>query len=301
MKMIKFKLKRQQPGFTLVELLVVIAIVGILIAMLLPAVQQVRESARRVSCLNNIRQIGLASHNYELSNGHLPPPQLSDFERDSLGSTFVILLPFLEQAALFDNYDLTRPYSDPVNQEFSAADMDLYLCPSMQRDIVSGDFGEGSYIISYASGYPPAQPAGWEVDGAFAELVKGKRYDLGFESITDGTSNTFFFGEIDNSIEIVDPFSGKTLSNTGQNGVRFEWAAGYAFNIQAHVQGTFNRTEPIDGSDLIEYRTFRSDHPHGVNFCFVDGSTHFIPDSVSSEVLHAAATRNGGEVYQIED
>jgi prepilin-type N-terminal cleavage/methylation domain-containing protein/prepilin-type processing-associated H-X9-DG protein len=287
---------RRQSGFTLVELLVVIAIIGILIGMLLPAVQQVREAASRASCQNKIRQIGLASHNFELSRGHLPPPQLSDDEREPLGSTFVLLLPYVEQAAAYDKYDLTKPYNHAVNEEYSAASLDIYLCGSMQRNDGDSKFGEGSYVISYATGYPPMQVKGWQVDGAFEALVPGKPYRLGFESITDGTSNTFFYGEIDNTTEIINPFTNEPMEGGG-----FEWANGYALNVQAHAQGTFNRTEPISGFDYFEYRTFRSDHPGGVNFCFVDGSTRFISDSVSREALEAAVTRDGAEVIRIDE
>jgi len=133
-------------GFTLVELLVVIAIIGILIGMLLPAVQMVRESARRISCQNKLRQIGLSGLNYESAFGHLPPPKIGTGEFNTLGSTFVILLPYVEQGNRFDQYDLSSPINAPGNVELTSDKLDLYLCPSMQLHETENEFGEGSYF-----------------------------------------------------------------------------------------------------------------------------------------------------------
>jgi len=295
-------IKPKQTGFTLVELLVVIAIIGILIGMLLPAVQQVRESARRASCQNKIRQVGLAAHSYESSRGHLPPPKLGVGEFNFLGSTFVILLPFVDQQGRYDQYDIDAPIDDPNNAELTSDTLDIYLCPSMQRNSnASTQFGEGSYIINYATTFRPSTA---EVDGAFEQIPENgqDKYQFGFEAFADGTSNTFFFGEIDNSI--VTDFS-------NDFGGFYSWASGYWGNSQSHLEGTFNLKEPVPAptnplglggsAQTLPFRTFRSDHPTGVNFCFVDGSTRFVSDSVSPEVLHAAATRDGGEVLRIEN
>ena len=284
-----------RAGFTLVELLVVIAIIGILIGLLLPAVQQVREAARRTSCMNKLRQIGLSAHNFESSFQHLPPPKLGSGDFNTLGSTFVILLPYVEQANRFDQYDIDASINAPGNFELTSQPLDIYSCPSMQFG-TQGQFGEGSYIISYATRYRPLE-YGSTVDGAFAQAPKSdnEKYRLGFEGFRDGTSNTFFVGEIDNSVI----WTGSSPS-PGSFG-RYSWAQGYWFNSQGHVEGTFNQKGPVSETLLREYRTFRSDHPGGVNFCRVDGSTSFVAETIARETLEAAVTRNGSEILNLDD
>jgi len=286
-------IKRKKPagGFTLIELLVVIAIIGVLMALLLPAVQAVREAARRTACLNNLRQIGLAALNYTSAFRHLPPPKLGEGDFNTLGSTFVILLPYLEQGNRFDRYDLAASISAPGNFELTSQPLDVYSCPSMSFSSEGGDFGEGSYIISYATRYRP-YTVGATADGAFDRPV-GNSYRLSLRDFKDGTSSTFFFGEIDNSVI----WTGSS-PNPGAWG-RYSWAQGYWFNSQSHLDGTFNLKGPASETELMQYRTFRSDHPAGVNFCMVDGSTRFVAETVDPLVLRATVTRAGGEVETI--
>ena len=288
--------KSQSNGFTLVELLVVIAIIGILIGMLLPAVQMVREAARRTSCMNNLRQIGLSAMNYETALQHLPPPKLGTGDFNTLGSTFVILLPYVEEKNRFDQYDIDQSISAPGNIELTSTPLDIYLCPSMPLDDQTGSYGEGSYIISYATHYRP-YVNGSTANGAFDKppTEGGQNYRLGFESFLDGTSHTFFFGEIDNSVK----WTGST-PNPGSWGT-YTWAQGYWFNSQSHIEGTFNLVGPIADSNIREYRTFRSDHPSGVNFCMVDGSTRFVKETIDQPVLEAAVTRSGREILFLDD
>lgn len=278
-----------RTGFSLVEMLVVIAIIGGLIAILLPAVQQVRESARRAQCLNKLRQIGLSALNFEAANDNLPPPSYGDEEFDEPGSTFVLLLPYVEDRSRFENIDLDRAINDEPNREFTSQRLELYLCPSMKWSQYKN---EGSYIISFNSKYLNPSTDNVEANGAFKRPVPGgiAQYDLRMGDILDGTSNTFFFGEIDNSVPWTD-FSGNP-SNIFEG---FSWANGYWFNARGHAEGIFNLKEPTPEQYFVHHRTFRSDHPGGVNFCYIDGSTNFIPDSLDREVLMALVTRAGGE------
>lgn len=289
-----------RPAFTLVELLVVMAIIGILTGLLLPAVQMVRESSRRTSCLNKLRQIGLASLNYYSSHRTLPPPKLGSGDFNTLGSTFVILLPWVEEGNRFNQYDLSASISAPGNIELTSVPLDIYSCPSMLFHGATGaggeeTFGEGSYMISYATRYRP-YTVGETANGAFDRPPPdaGVRYRLGFEAFRDGTSQTIFFGEIDNSVE----WTGAS-PEPGSWG-RFTWAQGYWFNAHSHVEGTFNSKGPVDEGQLREYRTFRSDHPTGVNFCMVDGSTRLIADTIEPQVLESLVTRSGGEIVNDE-
>lgn len=282
---------RNRRAFSLVELLVVIAIIGVLIAMLLPAVQAVREAARKTTCLNNLRQVSISAFNYESAFGRLPPPKLGHGDFNTLGSTFVILLPYVEQTGRFDQYRIDESISSPSNLPLTMQPLDIYSCPTMQFHEGS-TFGEGSYLISFATRYRP-NANGLTADGAFADPPKiGETYDLGFSAFVDGISNTIFFGEIDNSVI----WTG-TSTNPGAWG-NHTWAQGYWFNSMSHLEGKFNQTGPVDEFQLKEYRTFRSDHPAIVNFVFADGSAKSLSESLSFETLRALVTRQGGEVIQ---
>ena len=281
--------KPNRFGYSLLEMLVVVAIIGGLIAILLPAVQNVRESARHAQCLNKLRQVGLSALNFEAANDNLPPPSYGENESDNLGSTFVLLLPYVEDCSRFSNIDLERSINDDPNSEFTSKRLDLYLCPSMKW---SATTNEGSYIISFSSRYLNPDNAHLQADGAFKRPLPGgiAQYNLGIEDIHDGTSNTFFFGEIDNNVPWTDFSGGPSNIFDG-----YSWANGYWFNARGHAEGKFNLKEPTPEQYFVHHRTFRSDHPGGVNFCYVDGSTSFVSDSIDRDVLVALVTRAGGE------
>ncbi len=288
---------RQPPnsrrGFTLVELLVVIAIVGIMLGMLLPAVQAIRESARRTECLNKLRQLGLAALNYESSRQSLPPPCLGVDGFSTLGSTFVVLLPYLEQTNRYDQFRLNESIDSPANLPITQEPLADYLCPTMQRDRNNADgtrsYGEGSFLISYSTDY--RGPA----DGAFMvpPSSTNQPYRLSLAAFTDGTSHTLLFGEIDNSVTWEgDGFSGQ---------LNHVWAQGYWFNSRGHFSGTFNLARPAPWTQFAEHRTFRSDHPGGVQFCFVDGSTRLFGSNTDRELLRQLVTRAGGEIMSNQE
>jgi prepilin-type N-terminal cleavage/methylation domain-containing protein len=121
---------RRKRGFTLIELLVVIAIIAILIALLLPAVQQAREAARRSQCENNLMQIGLALHHYHEAFGSFPPAYVADENGKPMHSWRVLILPFLEQNALYDQYDFSEPWDGPTNSRLLESRPSVYACPS---------------------------------------------------------------------------------------------------------------------------------------------------------------------------
>jgi prepilin-type N-terminal cleavage/methylation domain-containing protein len=288
----------QGSAFTLVELLVVIAIVGILAALLLPAVQAARECSRRVACKNNLKQIGLATLNYQDANRHLPPPKLGDTTFSEFGSTLVVLLPYLEESSRYGQYDLTKPTTDVYNRAITSQPLDIYMCPSMSlpRSVPETVCGEvlapGSYLISSRVDYKSSA----KLDGAFDNPSPDGSYALSLKHITDGTSKTLLIGEINYG------HRGFLWSNCDEleGQIRWgdhTWANGYWFMAWGHMAGE----KPNLYNDTSKYvhpegsRVFRSDHVGGVQFVLLDGSVQFLATDSSPVIRRALVTRAGGE------
>jgi type II secretory pathway pseudopilin PulG len=283
----------------LVELLVVIAIVGMLVALLLPAVQAARECSRRVTCKNNLKQIGLAAQNYHSATGHLPPPKLGGGQFNALGGTLIALLPYLEESARFDNYDPTRAVDDPHNLPITSKALDVYLCPSMALpravpEVEAGEkLGPGSYLISSRTDYSNFG----NLDGAFENPTSDGSYTLGMQHITDGTSKTLLMGEINYGVQAMLWTDHPSLQGTSMWGDQ-TWAHGYWALAWGHMAAKF----PGIYNNSTEYappysnRSFRSDHPNGVQFALVDGSVQFLSEDASPEVRRALVTRAGDEI-----
>ena len=306
-------------GYTLVELLVVIAIAAILLALLLPAVQAAREAARRASCRTNLKQVGLATLQFEEAYGHLPPPAAGDASQfDDRGSFFVVLLPYLEEGALYAGYDPTQSIYADKNLAITTHTIASYLCPSMEVGPVEASgsqqpLGPGSYLISTRTEYFDFGKASY--DGAFNNVFAGRVYTLGLEEFTDGTSKTLCVGEINYAFGQDDRLptaGGSTAPGVAQG---FAWALSYwaaafghmsldsydaetgfvgtAETFNNHYRGaTAYKPRPRPFSD----RTFRSDHPGGVHFLFVDGSVRWIATESDPGIRQALVTRAGGEL-----
>jgi len=299
--------KEASSGFTLVELLVVIAIIGILIGMLLPAVQAVRETARRTDCMNKVRQLPLAALNFESAQMRLP----AGVEHISFCSTSANLrrtndpnsrgwgwrakiLPFMEQGNIAAGLNFSLIVTDPSNVPFLAIAPDTFICPSdptIADSLYSAsnvDMAMSSYVGNGGSiewAFITTEPFsdGILLRAGIDQPGVATRYPgLELGTISDGTSNTFFcgetlsFGNLLNKRFIWDP---AMYSSTQDSGIG---AARTLCQVRTG-HGEFN-PDPLNSSDTILRNSFASNHTGGSVFAYCDGSTHFISNSIDHTV-----------------
>ncbi len=301
--------RRRPGGFTLVELLVVITIIGILIALLLPAVQAAREAARRMQCSNNLKQLGLGLHTYHTSHGLFPPgcnyPGTSGLSTrtDYLQNWVITILPFLEQQALYDSFDLTVPISDPANRVPRGMDLSVMLCPSdtgQQTKFNRADEGDnwarGNYGANASLGHLAGPTSSsWTLD--WKRGVMGCNASIGIKAILDGTTNTILLGEMRIGLAAVDrrgvwamgaPSSSVMWAHASDDFVGPNCCKGGADNIlgcdeiQSAVGIDRLRAECMGccGHCTNSQGGPRSRHTDGIQVCMADGSVRFIGDYI---------------------
>lgn len=321
-------------GFTLVELLVVIAIIGILIGLLLPAVQAAREAARRLKCVNNVKQIVLSMHNFHDQHGCLPPEtNLNDSQGLGILSK---LLPYMERVNIYDKIDFKSPYKEDEgdseeeytgNETYAKIRVDEFLCPScsnvhssmyeayhQEKDCftthyygIAGAVGEKSASTQYhlirtaeenSLSYGGQTQSGGPCpdNGLFFE-----NDSVSFRDITDGLSNTIALGEIaDHRYQGYLAWVRGGYSFSPYGPILYVSAKGVEWPINILKSESTLKNE--NTTDSQKYRTFyssgafSSQHPGGAVFGLIDGSVRFVSEQIELKMFKGAASRADGEI-----
>jgi prepilin-type processing-associated H-X9-DG protein len=320
---------RTFTGMTLIEVMLVVAIIGTMVALVLPAVQAARESARRNSCLNNLKQIGIGIINYESAKGEFPPGAIwerwREPERDRRhhGSILIHLLPYIERQALYDAFDFTQVNIDfavfpGTNTRIASEVVDSYICPSDDHNGVftgpSHDYNErfvGRAVHNYAASNGPtgvydnpncscANPYDTRFELAPIDNAKnfaGPFTRLGVSTkpsqITDGLSKTIFVGEVRVACS-VHAQAGWAYTNNG---------SGYCTTLITINYDTCYDSAPNPCNRPCTWNTdvgFKSRHPGGAQFLFGDGSVHFLTDTVDYQLYQYLGAKADGESVSIQ-
>jgi prepilin-type processing-associated H-X9-DG protein len=306
----------------LIELLVVIAIIAVLIGLLLPAVQKVREAANRMKCANNFKQVALACHNYHDALGKFPTSTLYNPAGDAPNWSFLArLLPYVEQSNLYNQAEIPTNYLVPSQAQI-ASQINMFLCPSdpisnqgpRGGDVCVGSVPAGLTNIKGVTGAnwgggPVGSPTWLGTDPQWVNPDRNGNYNgmghgdgifwaqflflgdkekrtVGIRDITDGTTNTFMLGEV-------------VAARCEEN----NWA--HAFDVLATcaIDPNGKRADGADYDPEDKWNTlgFSSLHPGGVQFALADGSVRFISNDIPRAVYRALATRAGAEVISGND
>lgn len=315
------KFRQSRSAFTLVELLVVMAIISILMAILLPAVQQAREAARRTSCRNKLKQIGIALHNYESLHRVLPPGYLyisgEDYqtlhgetpdrtiEDNQMGFAWgAYLLPFIEQENYYEEIDFERPPFDPVNKEIREKELGVFFWPS---DIYSPDhkvvrddtdpndieqYGPSSYFANWG---PADASTNLEATPELAEGVFYRNSATAIGDIRDGTTHTVAIGERTNGPILGGLPPHPSFETAWFAAVHDIDTPGDDHGHMVLFDGQFTpNTVAGPGAD----RGVSSPHTSYGMFLFCDGSVHPITENISLDIYSDLLTINGGEIVE---
>jgi prepilin-type N-terminal cleavage/methylation domain-containing protein len=308
-------------GVTLVELLVVIAIIGVLVGLLLPAVQGSREAARRGQCLNNLRQIGVGLSSRVASDGTFPPA------RSSVGlSGLAFVLPHIEQMALYEKVDFTKPWDDAVHAPVRQARVTTFRCPSDPAAKLPPSLGGNNYRLSQGSGILWGNPPTSSSDPNFGMSAPDGVFLLDSRmrpsEVTDGLSNTaaaseHTIGDFDNTISSPpDTFWPQTTPQTADQAIQHcesidplnavfqrvsdvgaRWLYGYhSTTIYFHSQIPNRRSCMFPPGRIMT--TAKSGHPGGVGLAMCDGSTRFVGDTIDLALWRSLGSRAGGETLR---
>ena len=293
---------RRRRGFTLIELLVVIAIIAVLVALLLPAVQQAREAARRTQCKNNLMQVGMALHNYEMAWECLPPgsvdpnrPIRSEAKGYHVG-WIVQTLPYLDQANVYRSFDFSGGVYSPANSGPRGVLIRTLSCPSNSGPGNLSGIGTTTY-----AGVHHHVEAPIDVDNSGVLFLNSS---IRYRDIGDGASNTIFVGEHAD----VDPLGWASGTRaTLRNGGFITGAGGGLRPGVAAIRPAFGAAGPKQGqvivgnapgvaveASVLEVGGFGSSHAGGAHFGIGDGSVRFISQNIAPQAFQNLANRNDG-------
>lgn len=316
--------RHRRSGFTLVELLAVIAIIGVLVGLLLPAVQAARESARRSACQNNLKQLGVALHNYHdamrafprgnrCTTSALPPMSVSPGDPTATREPWTVaILPYAENVALYSRFDLNQAFSSHVNQSYQETTLPgtnpnpaaqntrnpLFNCPSDPgvpaaplKNNYFGVMGGVSLGVTGPAWVSPVTSTAYEIyDNGILFLNSA----TGIKNITDGTSKTFLVGET------IYQFGPATHYGWGQ-GARTRSDNSGAGSFLQNVAATnhpINSKANLDALGFHPHRiwqgTFSSSHPGGAQFLTADGGVWFVSENVNSSIYRTMGIRSDG-------
>lgn len=332
--------RNHRSGFTLVELLVVIGIIGVLVGLLLPAVQAAREAARRMSCSNNMKQLGLALQNYESAFKVFPAQSTAPTSGKGFtarrGSWFTAVLPFVEQDGLFQSFDSSMHWHDPANEEAVMSNVPTLLCPSVPERrgfewtvLVDYPGGGSAFSLTPRDFYDGAPTDYANVGGVGAQLNRAlparsrlsdprncgvlQRQQVTLASILDGLSNTILLVECagrpelyQNGRLVADGATPKTWSGTSSVISPFPTGGVWA----SHNKGFLVDGAQDDGNTAIRPGTcgvncsndneVYSFHVGGAHVLMTDGAVRFVSESLPIEELVALVSRNGREVVSLD-
>jgi len=302
----------KRHGFTLVELLVVIAIIAILMGIVMPAVQQARETARRIKCANNLKQLGLALHQFQDLYGRFPPgrasgplPEAWVYQPKVNHGWAPYILPFVEQQNLYDTYNWDLWSADHLNQPLMAQQLRMFQCPSAQQDryYTSWPFSPSGDKAACGD-YAPT----WSVNPVLARL--------GLSDMAEDARGVLVPEQMTRLAQITDGTS-NTMLLTEDAGRPKQWRAGRPGPDQIVPGGAWagpNNGIVLQGSspdgtvvpgpcpmNCTNEGQVYSFHPNGANAAFADGSVHFLHAGISIRVLSALITRAGQEVVSTTD
>jgi prepilin-type N-terminal cleavage/methylation domain-containing protein/prepilin-type processing-associated H-X9-DG protein len=304
-----------RSGFTLIEILVVIAIIGVLVALLVPAVQSAREAARRTQCLNNLKQIGIALHHYQTDRNVFPPGYVSqqDNQGNDLGAGWAwasMILPQLDSQPLYNAINFRLPDTFPDNSTACLTRANWFLCasdfpkeyipvPDQTGANVLATVSSANYIAMFGSGEIAAAPG--KGNGMFYLNSSTRERDM-----QDGMTTTIAAGERSHNLSFVtwtartiNGWLPKTSPGDGGTGTNTP-PADQAWSM---VLGSVGLTSPprTPNSQNAYVSDWWSKHPGGVHFLFADGSVKMLKDSINPTVFQALSTRKGREIVSGDD